>query len=194
MSALNNTQRYGYLPMTFHWIMLILLIITVSSMEFHGVLEKALNSKSKAYAVHFMFGLSILFLVIPRIMVRFAKPAPQIIPPLPRWQSISATLLHGSLYIVMIAMPMFGWLAVSAFGAPHILFFGLDIPPLMSENKELAKIFKEIHESFALVGLVLISLHVLSAIYHHFIRRDNTVLRMIPKHCASSASLSCHSK
>jgi cytochrome b561 len=68
---------------------------------------------------------------------------------------------------------------LSAAGKP-IPFFGLELPPLIGENKELAKTIKEVHETGGTVGYYLIGLHTAAALFHHYLVRDNTLRRMLP--------------
>lgn len=83
------------------------------------------------------------------------------------------------LYALMIAMPLTGWLLLSASGKP-IPFFGLQLPALIAENKDLAKQLKEVHEVIGTTGYYLIGLHVVASLYHHYMICDNTLLRMLP--------------
>lgn len=76
-------------------------------------------------------------------------------------------------------MPLAGWLMLSAAGKP-IPFFGLELMPLVAPDKELASLVKECHEIAGRCGYVLIGFHAASALAHHFIRRDDTLLRMLP--------------
>ena len=79
----------------------------------------------------------------------------------------------------MICMPLAGWLILSAAGKP-IPFFGLQLPALISENKDLAKLIREFHETLGKVGYFLIGLHAVAALFHHYVLRDNTLRRMLP--------------
>jgi cytochrome b561 len=106
--------------------------------------------------------------------------APEIKPAPPKWQMRFALLMKLSLYALMIAMPLLGWSVLSAEGKPIPYFFGLQLVPLIGENKDLASQIKEIHETFAAVGYFLIGLHAVAGLVHHYIRRDNTLLRMLP--------------
>ena len=81
----------------------------------------------------------------------------------------------------MIGLPFLGWMALSAKGAPVTLPGGLGLPMLpISESKETARWFKDLHETGATVGYVLVGLHAAAALVHHYVQRDNTVLRMLP--------------
>jgi cytochrome b561 len=76
-------------------------------------------------------------------------------------------------------MPLAGWLLLSAAGKP-IPFFGLHLPALIGQSKDTAEFIKEIHETGGTVGYFLIGLHAVAALYHHYVVRDNTLLRMLP--------------
>lgn len=80
----------------------------------------------------------------------------------------------------MIGMPLLGWLVLSAGGKP-IPFFGLELPALIGENKPLAKQLKERHETVGTLGYYLIGLHVGAALVHHYIKRDDTLIRRLPE-------------
>jgi cytochrome b561 len=92
---------------------------------------------------------------------------------------MASKLLHLALYALMIVMPLLGWLALSAAGK-HIPFFGLELPPLIGENKPLVDTIEEIHETIGNIGYFLIGLHIVAALYHHFLVHDNTLARMLP--------------
>jgi cytochrome b561 len=85
--------------------------------------------------------------------------------------------MHVALYIFMIGMPLLGWLILSANGKA-VPFFGLQLPMLIAENKELGKLLHEVHEIGASVGYVLLGGHALAALFHHYVKKDNTLLRM----------------
>jgi len=93
---------------------------------------------------------------------------------------LAAKLGHLALYALMIITPLLGWLTLSASGKP-IPFFGLELPALTGENKELAKQLKEVHETIGTLGYFLIGLHVAAALYHHLVKHDNTMTRMLPE-------------
>jgi len=75
-------------------------------------------------------------------------------------------------------MPIAGWLILSAAGKP-IPFYGLELPPLIAHNKGLAVTIKELHETAGSVGYFLIAGHALAGLYHHYIKHDNTLTRML---------------
>lgn len=77
--------------------------------------------------------------------------------------------------------------AQRALGKP-VSFFGLDLPPLIELNKQLGTQLKEIHEVVGVGGCFLIGTHALAAIFHHYVIKDNTFIRMSLKNLPSFAS------
>lgn len=128
---------------------------------------------------HFMLGLTVLLLAVFRLAVNLVNRAPAIVPEPPKMQQLAAKLMHLALYAVMIGLPLAGWLILSAAGKP-IPFFGMQLPPLVGQNIDLAKQIKEVHETVASISLLLIGAHAAAALYHHYKMRDNTLIRMMP--------------
>lgn len=180
MSWRNTASRYGSLSRGLHWLMLLVFVGVYAAVELHDSFPKGSDTRTALMTWHFMLGLLIFVLVWPRIAARFSGPTPAIDPAPPALQEKLSKLLHLALYALMIMMPLLGWAILSASGKHSIPFFGLDLPPLMGKDKELAKTLREIHETIGNVGYFLIGLHALAALYHHFMVRDNTLLRMLP--------------
>lgn len=175
----NTSGRYGSLSIGIHWLMLLLFIAVYASMELRELYPKGSDPREAMKTWHYMLGMLVFVLVWLRLAVRLSGPTPGIQPEPPGWQQVSAKLLHLALYALMIVMPLTGWLLLSASGKP-IPFFGLQLPALISENKDLAKTIKEIHEAIGTAGYYFIGLHTVAAFYHHYIVRDNTLTRMLP--------------
>jgi len=180
MNWKNTSIRYGSLSIGFHWLMFLLFIAVYASIELRELYPKGSDPREALKTWHFMLGMLVFILVWPRLAARLAAPTPGIQPPPVNWQAISANLLKFALYVLMIGMPISGWLLLSASGKP-IPFFGFQLPALLAENKDLAKLIKEIHETTGTVGYYLIGLHFVAALYHHYIKRDNTLLRILPE-------------
>ena len=87
--------------------------------------------------------------------------------------------MHIALYLLMMAMPIAGWLILSAEGK-DIPFFGMEFPALIPENEALGETIEEAHKLAGKVGYFLIGLHAAAALAHHYIQRDNTLSRMLP--------------
>ncbi len=180
MGYRNTTDRYGSLSISMHWLMLLLMISVYAMINLHDLAPKGSDLRAALKVWHFMLGLGVLGLVVLRIVVRFyAGDAPRITPPIPQWQKVSSVAVHLALYLFMLGMPLLGWLAVSAKGAP-ILFYGLQLPALIGEDKLLYDSLKSIHGLIGTVGYYLIGMHAAAALLHHYVMRDDTLRRMLP--------------
>ena len=179
MTIQNTSERYGSLSIGLHWLMLLLLLAVYACIELRDFLPKGSDLRTLLKTWHFMLGLSVLGLASLRLMLQLAGTTPRIDPEPPRWQQVSAKLMHVTLYALMIGMPLAGWLILSAEGK-LIPFFGLQLPALISENRPLAKLIKEVHETVGTLGYFLIGLHAAAALFHHYVVRDNTLRRMLP--------------
>jgi P-type Ca2+ transporter type 2C len=175
----NDKKRYGVLSIGLHWLMLVLLIAVYACIELRGYYPKGSDIRDAFKAWHYSLGLSVFVLVWLRLLFNLFGSFPQIEPELPQWQKLSSGLVKTILYIMMIVMPLAGWLILSTEGKP-VLFFGLQIPSLLNENKVVAELTKEIHTAFGTVGYFLIGLHAIAALFHHFVLRDNTLQRILP--------------
>ncbi len=180
MNTLNTSKRYGSISTSLHWLMLLLIIAVYACIDLREYYPKGSYIRDALKTWHFMLGLSVFVLVWARLLFIIFGQVPRIIPEPPKWQMLSAKAIHLALYVLMIGMPLLGWLLLSATGKP-VPFFGLHLPALISENKSVADSIKEIHETGGTVGYFLISLHAAAALFHHYFVRDNTLLRMLPK-------------
>lgn len=126
---------------------------------------------------HKAFGILILALIALRVLWRFISAPPAALPA-PRREHLLAQATHFALYGLMIATPLFGWIASSATGF-SIPFFGLfDVPLLVNENETVETLFFTLHGYSAMALIVLSVLHLGAALYHHFVLRDETLKRM----------------
>jgi superoxide oxidase len=171
-------DRYGSLTIVLHWFMLVLLAAVYACIELRVLWPKGSDPRELIKTWHFMLGLSVLALVWIRIAARFFGVTPPIVPAPPAWQHRLAQATHGLLYVLMIGMPIGGWLIRSAEGDP-IPFFGLQLPALVAPNETLAGQIEWIHETGGTIGYWLIGLHAAAALFHHYLKGDNTLRRML---------------
>lgn len=180
MSWKNTNDRYGIIAITLHWLMLLLLIAVYACIELRVLYPKGSDPRELLKTWHFMLGLLILLLVWLRIYAKLAFIEPKITPAPSVWQSFAAKLAHLGLYGLMIAMPLLGWCILSASDKP-IPFFGLELPALIMPNATFAKSLKSLHETIGVLGYYLIGLHTIAALFHHYVLKDDTLIRMMPR-------------
>lgn len=180
MTSQPASSRYAPASIALHWLMLLVIIGVYAAINLHEAYPRGTAMRDTMKQWHFMLGLSVLLLVLIRIGVRLRQPAPPINPAPSAMQALFAKLVHLALYGFMIGMPIGGWMMLSAAGKP-IPFFGLTLPALVSPDKSLAGMIHEVHETIGTLGYGLIGLHALAALFHHYVLKDNVLLRMMPR-------------
>lgn len=170
-------RKYGSLTIGLHWVMLLLIVAVYALIELREFYPKGSDIREGMKTLHFMLGFTILAFIIVRIAARvFGPAAPQIEPAPSDITQLLAKALHLAMYVFMIAMPIGGWLILSAAGKP--IPFGL--PALMLPDREFAHLLKEAHEVMGNLGYALIGVHAVAALFHHYVMRDNTLRRILP--------------
>lgn len=131
-------------------------------------------------SIHADFGYVILLLTVLRLVWRVFNPTPALPAETSRWQKIAAHVSHGALYLVVILVAMQGWAHSGARTPNYSDFFGLfNVPQFTSPDKAAAGAYEDRHIFFAYVLLALIAAHVIAALWHHFVRGDRVVARMV---------------
>lgn len=179
LNSNNMPQRYGSLLIALHWLMALQLVAVYACIDLKDLFPKGSDPREQLKTWHYMLGLTVLAVVVLRLAARASGPALTAEPQTPPWQRWLGTLTHVALYALMVAMPLLGWLMLSASGK-EIPFFGIALPALLGENRDLADRLKEIHETVGEIGYYLVGLHVAAALFHHYIVRDRTLARMLP--------------
>jgi len=137
--------------------------------------------KLKWVAYHKWLGISVLALAAVRSIWRLTHRPPPLAP-MPVWQNIAARFSHGLMYALMLTIPLAGWTYSSAAGYP-VVYLGLwRLPDLVAKNKALADSLIEVHATLAWLLLYVLLLHAAAALKHHFLDRDDTLLRMLRRH------------
>jgi cytochrome b561 len=156
--------------------MLALLVAVYGCIELRELYPRGSDIREGLKTWHFMLGGSVFVLVWIRLGGRWFSPRG----PLPgTFTGLSATAVHLALYVLMIAMPVLGWLLLSAEGKALPLF-GLSLPPLIAPDKALAGQIKALHTTVGVGGYWLIGLHATAALFHHFVLRDATLRQILP--------------
>lgn len=178
MAWRNTIEGYGRIARLLHWGMAVLVIgLLAVGLIMTGM---PLNpDKLALYGWHKSIGITVLGLALVRLSWRWLN----ITPPLPghtgRAQRLAANGAHCLLYVLLLAMPLSGWLMSSAAGFPVAVYGWFHMPDLVSADKELRLLSNTLHELGAYLFIALISLHIIAALYHHLIYKDSTLTRML---------------
>ncbi|HET7033181.1 MAG TPA: cytochrome b [Casimicrobiaceae bacterium] len=133
----------------------------------------------RVYAYHKWIGITVFLVTIARLGWRFTHPMP--LPAgLPAWQRRAAVASHVSLYALMLAVPISGWLFSSASGV-QVIYLGLvALPNLVPKDDSLAGTLKSVHFALNFTLLALVLVHAGAALRHHVVERDRVLQRMLP--------------
>ena len=163
-----------------HWLTFVLVAISYALMELKSFAPRGSDLRLNMAALHYLLGLLVFMLVLARLILRMTATIPPIEPAVSAIQAAIAKTMHWFLYAFLIAMPVLGWLALSAKGRPvHLFFFDLPFP--IDTDDALARQLKQWHEFIANAGYFAIGLHATFALFHHYVRRDTTLKRMLPR-------------
>ena len=188
-SAASPRLRYDNVAMTLHWLIAAAVLLNIGLGLYMGDLPRTDPMKFEIIQLHKSVGLTVLLLSVLRVIWRLMHP----VPPLPAGMNPTLKFVargtHVLLYLLILALPLTGWMMVST--SPRggaIPFFGLfdwpAIGPLaamaLSDKKALVEVFAETHETLAWIMIALVPLHVAGALYHQFVRRDGGLMRMFP--------------
>jgi cytochrome b561 len=170
-------SHYTRTAVSLHWLMAAFILAAL----FMGwtMTDMAISpAKLKLYNYHKWVGVTILVLALVRIYWRLTHRTPPLLP-MPRWQQWAAQAGHGSLYVLMLAVPISGWCYSNASGYPIVYLGWIALPDLVGKNKALAEQWVAVHGALAVALVVLVALHVLAALQHQFIHQDGTLRRMV---------------
>ncbi len=181
MSTTHPDGSYSALAKIFHWVTVPLLVFALASGFTIGHIAEP--SKLTFYAIHESLGLTILLVAIARLAWRRISPPPALPDHVPRAMRVVANATHQLLYAALIIQPVLGFLATNAFGFPMrgaTAYLGfIDLPKFMEAWEGLAKALLFAHWLVGWSLLLLIPAHVAGALFHHAIRRDGTLMRML---------------
>lgn len=168
---------YPFSSKLFHWVLAVLVIGMLCVGFFMDDFPK--QYKAVVFLMHKSLGISILFLMIIRFIWVHAKGKPALPTTMKLWEKFLSRIVQYGFYILLVIMPLSGWImSVAADKIP--VYFGLFKLPLpwIGVNKALAKLMAEWHETIAWILIVLIILHILGALKHHYIDKDNVLRSM----------------
>ena len=173
-----KSARYGFVAMTFHWVLALAIIGSFSVGWYMADLPFSLT-RLKLFNWHKWAGVTILALSALRLLWRlFNKPPADV--PMPAWQAKAAHVTHGLLYAAFFAVPLSGWAYSSAAGFSIVWFGLLPLPDLVGPDKALAETLKQAHHLLAWGLCALVLAHIGAALKHQFIERDGLIQRMLP--------------
>jgi cytochrome b561 len=172
--------RYSRPARWFHWLVFLLVLLAYLFVNLSGFFERGSAGRTLSMQSHFLAGMAVLILVLPRLLHRIRNTPPPILPPLAGWENGLSAITHFLLYAFLVAQPLLGMLTVFYGGRGiGIPFTSLQIPSPMAVDHALHEKLGDIHGWIGTAFYYVIGLHIAGALWHHFRRKDNTLRRML---------------
>lgn len=174
----NSLTSYGFVAYLLHWLMAILLLVIFAL----GVWMTGLGYYDAWYVrgpdLHRSLGVLFFALLVFRIIWRVTNPQPAFEKSLAKWEKFAATLMQYVLYLLMLLIPISGYLISTAKGKAISVFNLFEVPATLElENK--VDLLGQWHEWMAWAIISLAAFHALAALKHHFINKDNSLKKML---------------
>jgi cytochrome b561 len=175
-----RTDRYPTTSKLLHWLVAACVLTTAPVAIAMGRVGEG-PLQDILFHFHKSIGVLILVLMILRLINRLVVGAPTADPEIEAWQKAVSAVVHTSLYALLLAMPIVGYIANSAYGAPTPFFGLFELPPIVGENEALATQLFTLHRWAGWLLIILVLMHIGAALFHYFIRRDKVLQRMLPR-------------
>lgn len=172
-------MAYTRTAIALHWLTAVL-IVAAFAVGFYMVDLKLSPWKLKVYSWHKWLGMTVLLLAVARLAWRAGHTPAPLPASLKGWEVALAHATHALLYLLMLAVPVSGWLMSSAAGFKVVYLGVLPLPDLIGKDKELAEFLKLLHFYLTTTLGLLVLGHVGAALKHRLIDRDEVLERMIP--------------
>ncbi|HQR19346.1 MAG TPA: cytochrome b [Burkholderiaceae bacterium] len=173
---LHKQGRYSRTAVALHWLVATCIVATIPLGWYVASLRLS-PLKLQLVSYHKWIGVTIFMLAIARLAWRSVSAAP---PPLPApaWQMRAASVVHWSLYGLMFALPLSGWIFSSATGVPTVYLGLWQLPDLVARDRALASTLRWAHQALGWLLLSLVLVHVAAVLKHQFVDRDGLLRRM----------------
>ncbi|HEY7787091.1 MAG TPA: cytochrome b [Casimicrobiaceae bacterium] len=172
------SERYNHGAIALHWITAALIVANLL-LGLSMVALPISPRKLQWYLVHKSIGVTIFLLTSLRLAWRAVHPHPQPVP-MPAWQRRSAVAAHALLYLLLLVIPISGWLYSSATGVQVVYLGVIPLPNLVAKDKALGDALLIVHITLNSALFAVVCIHVAAAIRHHFVDRDAVLARMLP--------------
>ena len=173
----NTNTNWGWPAKALHWIAAMAILVLL----IHGWWMTHVTPRPERfanYSWHAALGYDVMALLILRLLWRWLHPVPVLPGDLQRWERVAAQVGHALLYVLMFAASLTGWALAGTFRTPMTKdLLGIPVPPILND-RGLHNLFEESHTIASYLLGALIAVHVVGALRHHFIKRNDVLRRM----------------
>jgi cytochrome b561 len=178
MTGLGRDEGYTLTARLLHWVTAAIVIGMIPVGVYMANASPG-PTQDLLFHLHRSFGVVLLPIVIVRLIYRLAHPPPPLPQDIPTIQRGAAHAVHWALYALLIVQPIVGWIATSAYRAPILVFWAFELPPIWPVDRAFSERMFLVHRVFGFVIAILALMHIAAALYHHFVRKDALLMRMV---------------
>jgi cytochrome b561 len=175
----NTAEAWGAPAKFLHWTVALLILVQIG-LGVAATLWRLSPLKLELFVWHKSTGMLILVLMLARLAWRLANRSPALPPQTPSWERYAAQASHAAIYALAIALPLSGWVINSAAGVPFSVFWLVPLPSIVAPDERLEELAKLVHFSLLVALCLVLAVHIGAALRHHFIKRDQVLIRMLP--------------
>ncbi len=178
MSARNTDRGFGWVSRALHWITALAVLTAMPLGVWISEMEVSLASL-KYFGYHKTLGITVLALIVARIIWHVISPPPAPLSHGIGWQDALAKLVHRAFYVLLLAMPLSGWIASSATGIDTVIFGRWTLPSIAPASEDWESAGFLAHDLIGKALFLCVILHVGGALYRAVVKRDGTLARMV---------------
>ena len=178
MAARNSANSFGWISRALHWLMALGILSTLALGSFIENMQPSL-SNLWLFGLHKTIGVTLFAAILLRLLWHWISPPPgPITQGIPNWQITASHITHRALYVLMVAIPLTGWIASAATGIDVVIFNTLTLPTPVPASETIENIFFLLHGVLTKLLMFCILLHIAGTLQRQFLRRDQTLRRM----------------
>ncbi len=178
MAIRNSSDHFSLVTRVLHWVTVVLVFAALVLGNRIANMEVSLSAL-KFFAYHKTVGITVLALIVARMLWHWLTRPPASVPSGVGWQVRLAKAVHRGFYVLLVAMPLTGWVASSATGVDTVVFGRWTLPAIGPVSERWEEVGFVVHGAIAKVLIAVILLHIAGALYHAIIKRDGTLRRMV---------------
>lgn len=178
-STASGPARYTGSAVALHWLIALGILCTFAlGLYMHELTLSPI--RLRLYSWHKWAGVTLFLLAMARLAWRATHRPPALPEAMPRLQRLAAAGAHHLLYVLMLAVPVSGWLMSSAKGFQTVWFGVVPIPDLLPKDADLGDTLQAVHQTLNFLMAAVVAAHAAAAVKHHLVDRDDVLLRMLP--------------
>ena len=176
--AMDNGGSYGGIAIALHWLTAILIVANLL-LGLSMVAMPISPAKLQYYITHKSIGITVFLVTSLRLVWRQMRGAPAAVA-MPAWQRRAAAAVQALMYVLLLMIPLSGWVYSSSTGVQVLYLASFPLPDLVGKDRDLAAVLKGVHVGLNSLLVALVVVHTAAALKHHLIDRDGVLARMLP--------------